>query len=401
MWGSIVKQFNSYKDVRIGVYAICADEPNDFIDRWLESMSGADKIYVLVTKANNPNYDYLEQKLREEKYIGKLVIAEQDIKPWRFDTARNESLKFINSEEVDALICTDIDEILIPEFWDDYRKAVFEHPNFNRILYRYAWNHKENGEPDRVFWYDKTHQPTTYHWEYPVHETLIQNSDAICEGEYRLDENKIYLHHYPDTSKSRSSYLSLLELRAKENPDDLYGLFYLGREYRFNSDWENCITTFTKLYLRLNLTSLDDMGMKPGICDELGRACYQYNAPEVAAFWYSMGIQADPTIRDNYIHLAQLYAWTNHSAQAREVIATMQANTEFQEDWRLLPYMWSTWKTEQILADCCMWEKDYEAAAQHIAKALKDINTETDKQYAMEEGFYHDLEFFKNELLKS
>ena len=40
----------SYKDVKIGVYAICSGEPNEFIDRWLASMSKADYIWVLITK---------------------------------------------------------------------------------------------------------------------------------------------------------------------------------------------------------------------------------------------------------------------------------------------------------------------------------------------------------------
>ena len=42
----------SYKDVKIGVYAICSGEPNEFIDRWLASMSKADYIWVLVTNTS-------------------------------------------------------------------------------------------------------------------------------------------------------------------------------------------------------------------------------------------------------------------------------------------------------------------------------------------------------------
>lgn len=52
----------SYKDVKIGVYAICSGEPNEFIDRWLTSMSKADYIWVLITKLNDPNYAYFKEK---------------------------------------------------------------------------------------------------------------------------------------------------------------------------------------------------------------------------------------------------------------------------------------------------------------------------------------------------
>lgn len=398
MWGSIVKQFKSYKDVRIGVYAMCADEPEEFIDNWLESMKGADKIWVLVTKANNPNTDYLAQKMELPEFYGKLIVKEKDIKPWRFDTARNESLKMVDSEAIDALICTDIDEILIKDFWNDYRKVVFEHPNFNRILYRYAWNHNDQGEPDRVFWYDKTHQPTTYHWEYPVHETLIKNVDAQCEGEYRLSADKIYLHHYPDTTKSRGSYLGLLELRAQENPDDLYGLYYLGREYTFVNQYANCITIMTQLYLRLRERGTDDMAMKPCICNVIALAYVKLGLLDIAETWFSRGIQDDPQIRDNYINLAQLYAHNNEPDKARKILDTMECRSVYIEDWRILPYMWRTWKKEQILADACMWEKDYKSAAVHMKLALDDIQTDADKQYAMEEGFYEDLKFLGEHL---
>lgn len=391
-----MKQFNSYKDVRIGVYAICADEPEEFIDRWLESMKGADKIWVLVTKANNPNFNYLAQKILLPEFADKLVVAEQEIVPWRFDTARNVSMQYIDNDTIDALICTDIDEILIEDFWDDYRKAVFEHPNFDRILYRYAWSHNDNGEPDRVFWYDKTHQPKMYHWEYPVHETLTKNEDATCEGTYRLDENKIYLHHYPDSTKSRGSYLGLLELRAQEYPDDTYGIYYLGREYMFHLQYDKAITTMTQLYLKLKIQNVvDDMQMKPCICNVLGDTYRNYGLNTVAEGWYKQGIVEDLTLRDNYIGLAQVYAWGSKPQEAREVLKEMEEKTRFVEDWRVLPYMWSIWKKEQILADAAMWEGNYIEAEDHMRKALADLQTDMDKQYASTEGFYDDLNFLQ------
>lgn len=393
------ESWKSYKDVKIGVYAIGADEPEEFIDRWLDSMSGADYIWVLITKANNPNTVYFREKQKDPRFINKLFVKEENIKPWRFDVARNRSLDMIDVDLVDALVCTDIDEILIEDFWDDYRKAVFEHPDFDRINYRYAWSHDALGNPDRVFWYDKTHQPTTYHWEYPVHETLARNKDATCVGEYRLAEDKIYLHHYPDNTKSRSSYLGLLEVRAQEYPDDLYGLFYLGREYTFNGKWAKAVSTMETLYLRLVTEKVnDDMCMKPAICTVMGDSYRLMGLNDLAETWLLRGIADDPRYRDNYIRLAQMYAWSNQPQKARAIIYDMQARTVFIEDWRTMPYMWSRWKTEQILADCCMWEMDYEQAAAHMQNALRNIRTETDKNYATEESFYSDLNFLEERL---
>ena len=79
-----------------------------------------------------------EMKAIQDKYKNKLIVDENAITPWRFDVARNESMKLI-PEDSDVLICTDIDERLDPDFRNDLRKIVFEHPNFNHIFYRYAW----------------------------------------------------------------------------------------------------------------------------------------------------------------------------------------------------------------------------------------------------------------------
>lgn len=141
----------SYKDVKIGVYAICSGEPNEFIDRWLTSMSKADYIWVLITKLNDPNYAYFKEKQKLDEFKDKLFVTEKEIKPWRFDVARNESMALVD-KPCDALICTDIDEVLIEDFWDDYRKVVFEHPNFERVYYQFAWKHdSESGEPTTIF----------------------------------------------------------------------------------------------------------------------------------------------------------------------------------------------------------------------------------------------------------
>ena len=59
--------------------------------------------------------------------------------------------------------------------------------------------------------------------------------------------DEVHLHHYPDQTKSRASYLPLLELRAKENPDDYYGLIYLAHEYYYRGKYESSIDTLDKV----------------------------------------------------------------------------------------------------------------------------------------------------------
>lgn len=383
---------------------MAADEPEAFIDRWLESMSGADIITVLVTKTHNPNFAYFKKKQQLPEFRDKLIVWEEEIKPWRFDTARNASMAFIPQDDVDVCVCTDIDEVLISDFWDDLRKMVFEHPNFDRIYYQYAWSHdEETGKPKWYFWYDKIHKPKGWYWDYPVHEALKcpDMKKLGYSGCYYMDKDKIYLHHYPDNTKSRSSYLSLLELRANEYPEDIYGLYYLGREYSFVEKWEQSLATFFKLYIKLisnksieQIKELDDMLMLPVLCCRLGDILWRMGIKEDSEFYYRRALYYDPTLREAYIKLAQTYAYQpDRYNDCYSIINEMQLKSQYVVDWRLVDYYWKDWKLKQILADAACWEGDYKKALTLIQEALQDIKTKDDENDAIVEGFYSDLDF--------
>lgn len=395
----------TYKDVKIAVYAICKNEAK-FIDGWLRNMwcdgNGADGVYVLDTGSTDTT-------LQDFKSIAKdigapdnwLIVNQKTYKKWRFDVARNDNLAMIPPEKYDVLYCIDLDEKVIPDFWDDLRKTVFEHPDFERIYYQYAWSHdKETGAPKWYFWYDKIHGTHGWRWDYPVHEALKCDDPEKYgyKGTYCLDTNKIYLHHYPDQTKSRSSYLGLLQLRAEEYPDDLYGLYYLSREYNFHNEPKNALKTALELYIRLlkgnptkeELEARDDMNMLPGVCCMLGDAFAVCGLKEDAEFYYHRAIHFNNTMRDGYIKLAQLLAYSGKSEECYGVLKEMDDKTVKTTDWRLIDYYWRDWKKFQIIADAKCWEGKYEEADKYFKKALEDIKTSSDENDAVNEGLYSD-----------
>ena len=91
---------------KICVYAICKNEEK-FVDRWLESMSEADYIVVLDTGSTDNTYNLLKNDSRVTK------VEQKEINPWRFDVARNESMKLI-PDDANILVCTDFDELFTP-----------------------------------------------------------------------------------------------------------------------------------------------------------------------------------------------------------------------------------------------------------------------------------------------
>ena len=81
---------------KVCVYAISKNEEK-FVDKWYESMKEADYVCVLDTGST----DNTANRLKE---LG-AIVETKIIDPWRFDIARNESLKLVPDDST-VLICT-------------------------------------------------------------------------------------------------------------------------------------------------------------------------------------------------------------------------------------------------------------------------------------------------------
>ena len=104
------------KKYKVCVYAICKNEEK-FVERWVNSMKEADSIYVLDTGSSDNSVELL-------KSFG-VNVQSKEIKPFRFDTARNLSLDMV-PEDCDICVCTDLDEVFesgwrekLEEIWND------------------------------------------------------------------------------------------------------------------------------------------------------------------------------------------------------------------------------------------------------------------------------------------
>ena len=192
---------NKYK---VCVYAICKNEAK-FINRWLESMKEADSIYVLDTGS-------VDDSVKLLKKAG-VHVKKKNIKPWRFDIAREESLKMV-PDDADICVCTDIDEVF-NKGWREKLESSWKKDETTRVSYTYNWSLDKNNKPEISFYIDKIHSRNNYTWIHPVHEVLTYTGNDL---ENKIIVDDIVLNHYPDKNKSRGSYLSLLELSVKEDP---------------------------------------------------------------------------------------------------------------------------------------------------------------------------------------
>lgn len=390
----------------IGVYTICKNEAK-FVRQWVESMynggKGADRAYILDTGSTDGTIETFEQVMKglniPESW---LKIETRKYTMFRFDVARNDNLAMIeaDSDQLGALVSVDLDETMISDFWDDLRSTVAAHPDFERIFYLYAWNHDENGNPKRVFWYDKVHPVKGCKWRHPVHEELIVEGEY--SGTYRLDENKIYLHHWADTAKSRSSYLPLLELRAQEEPDDICGLYYLVREHLFHDPASlRALNVATEAYVKIVSGKKDDYDCLPFFVLAIADIYYRRGKKDEAECFYKKALESSPNVRQSYISYARFLAYSGRYEQTFEILERMEENTrEKYPTWYECDYNW-TWKPMQIRAVAFCWHGSY-TVANVLFKSAEEryIVTPTDRAEAEAEGFYADWDWLKNHLNK-
>lgn len=275
------------KKYKICVYAISKNEEK-YALKWYNSMKEADEIYVLDTGSTDNTVPIL-------KSLG-VHVTTKIINPWRFDVARNESLKLL-PKDTDIYVCTDLDEIFLPGWRQELEKSWDN--DTVQAKYRYNWLLDKNNKPKLSFLYDKIHN-ANFEWKYPIHEILKYNSAAPRKT---IILKNVTLNHYQDKSKNRTSYNPLLELALKENPTDLRCIYLLARQEIYNKNWDKCLE-LVKKYLEVNPHSY--YIQRATMLRYAGRSYRNLDNYNEAKKWYEKAIKTAPNIRDGYVELAML-----------------------------------------------------------------------------------------------
>lgn len=270
--------------MKICVYAICKNEEK-FIERWYESVKEADAIYVLDTGSTDNSVNLL-------KSLG-VVVRQEIINPWRFDIARNKSLEMI-PDDFDICICLDLDEVL-NKGWSKTIKSLWK-DGLTRLRYVYNWSLDKNNQPIISFYGEKIHKRKGFTWVNPVHEILKYKGE-----EKYLYTDKVIVNHYPDSKKSRSSYLPLLELAVKEDPRNDRNMHYLGREYMYYGKYEEAISTLER---HLSLESATWKDERCASMRFIARCYMKLNRPREALMWSNLAVKESPYLRDPYMEKA-------------------------------------------------------------------------------------------------
>ena len=336
--------------LKVVVYAISKNE-SKFVSRWVNSMKEADEIIVLDTGSE----DNTVAKLKE---LG-VKVYEHVFYPWRFDTARNESLSYV-PKDTDICVCTDLDEVFEPG-WREILEREWVKENPTRARYNFNWKLDEENRPCVNFWINKIHNRSDYHWHHPVHEILVSNKEE------KEIEVPITLNHYPDATKSRGSYLPLLEISVAEEPDDDRNLHYLGREYMYYQKCDKCIETLHKHLACKNATWKDERCASMRF---LGRAYEAKGYLEEAENWWQRAIEEAPYLREGYIELANLYLKEERYEEAYNIMKMASSIKEKSKSYINEEFAWND-AFYDIFSLASFYTGHYEEAINYVKKAIE------------------------------
>lgn len=310
--------------MKIAVYTIALNE-EQFVESWFQSAKEADYLLIADTgSTDGTKYKALRHPIK---------VIDVQIKPWRFDDARNAALAALPGD-IDYCIALDMDEQLQPGWRAELEKL---NPDLvGRPRYQYTWSWNPDGSPGLVYGGDKIHRRFGFRWKHPVHETLVYTDDKVDTQAWCGLE----IHHHPDNTKSRSQYMPLLEVAIKEAPDDDRNTFYYARELFFSNRKDEAISEF-KRHLKLPTAT-----WAPERAASM-RYLAKLNSHDKQAqeSWLQRAVLQAPDRREARVELAQFYyeqgEWSAGYFYATSALKIKEKPLEYLcEDfaWGFLPY---------------------------------------------------------------
>jgi tetratricopeptide (TPR) repeat protein len=328
--------------MKIAVYAIALNE-EQFVQRWAESAKEADHLLILDTGSTDDTYALA--------YGIGIDTHQQTFTPWRFDHARNHALSLL-PDDIDFCIALDMDEVLQP----GWRQALENlELGTTRPRYKYVWSWNPDGSEGLTYGGDKIHRRHKYLWKHPVHEVLKPQTTEIQQWAQGLE-----IHHHPDSSKSRSQYLPLLELAVKEDPRDDRNQFYLAREYFFNGRFPEAQYHFTR-HLDLS-TWLPERAASHRFIAKM--------RPDDAHYHLYRAIGEDPRRRESWVALAQHHYEKADWLSCRYNCEMALRITEKPLDYLCEAEAWG-WLPHDLMAIACHHLGDSDLAWHHGSTALE------------------------------
>lgn len=280
--------------MRIAVYGISKNEEAN-VKRFMESCKGADVVVI----ADTGSTDNTVALLKEHG----AVVPEIEVKPWRFDVARNIALSHV-PEDIDICISIDLDETLQPG-WREGLEKEWQRPGTTMVSYRYVawWKDKEQTIPEVVCYRSKIHARHGYKWYNAVHERVLPDD---MENAVNVYTDAVTVHHHRQVV---TNYIDLLTDVIKADPDNAEARLLRASDYLNGGRNEEAIEDYL-LYISKTKSNGDEHIKGQRVFAYLGIAKAQHNLklPVNEILRTLLFATAEnPNMREPWVYLADTY----------------------------------------------------------------------------------------------
>ena len=346
--------------MKVAIYTIALNEEKH-VARWYESSKEADYHLIADTGSTDNTVEIAES-------LG-IKVVNCKVKPFRFDDARNFSL-FALPEDIDYCVALDMDEVMQPGWRAELERAFEE--GTDRPQYRFITDWDAEDNPAVEFDGFRIHRRHGVRWIYPIHEVPQTYDGTDTRKKYNFE-----IHHRADKSKSRGQYLPMLQMAAKENPDSR-NLYYLGREYFYRQEYEECAKVL-KEYLEKSIFPAE----KSYAMRMLAKC-----EPEQAEEWLMRAIEAHAS-RESLMALANHYymsrQWKECILLCNEALLLKEKSAHF------LSEGWAWGHMAYDLIAVCSWQLEDFKTAYKYGKIAAEMSPK-------EERLQKNLEFYSSKL---
>lgn len=333
----------------LSLCVICKNEEKN-IGTLLDSIKGDlfDEIIICDTGSTDGTIDILKKygvKIEHFKWIND------------FSAARNYAFSKATS---DYIMWMDSDDILKPVDYQkflDLKKHLDEAPMW---VAKYAISFDEKGNSTYSFYRERiVKRSLGLKWQEPIHEYIL-----LYRG-YRKVDIEI-THNSKEEHTSRN--VSMLEAIVAKDPDNSRNVYYLGKEYFDNGDYDKALPILER-FIDMKDAWGDDVF---GALIRLGTHQMESKNFSAAKKYLYRAIEQDPLRAKAYYHLGNCFLWDNDPHTAIhwfKVCCTMDGNSSGNSLGAVEPKFY-TWGPNLQL--CVAYDKigETKKAAEHNEIAL-------------------------------
>ncbi len=270
---------------RICVYSMCKNHAK-YAERFMSFAKEADLTVITDLGSEDKSVELLKAKGANVRIVGNQAF--------RYDYAANQCLKSV-PQDIDICVYVDMDEQINPGWREKLEQAW--NKDATRGLYRYSFIKDDGSEVARHINH-RIHLRKDYQWINPTYPMLHYTGKKTEQGVFVEG-----LEFSRNPAEARETYDKLNKLLERENAENPRNLFYIGREYMYDRNYDRALDVFKKYLRAVNSFWEEERSAAMRYISRIFKEKTDY---EQAKRWLFRAMGECPGVREPYVEMALL-----------------------------------------------------------------------------------------------